>query len=186
MKKNNTKELSLKEIEILEFITEHMNVKGYFPSISDISEGVSLSSGSGIHRYLGLLEEKGFLHRDNSKNRSLKAYDHADIYFVPVLSKKDIIKNNKVSDRSNYIPVSIKNLGSKPLFIYKNDLNYEKLNIFKNDLLIIKEYDKSYGFELSDIFLVESSQDIFLKSVEEFNKKDYNIKGILTGLIRKF
>jgi hypothetical protein len=60
------------------------------------------------------------------------------------------------------------------------------LNIFKNDLLIIKEYDKSYGFELSDIFLVESSQDIFLKSVEEFKKKDYNIKGILTGLIRKF
>lgn len=51
--------LSRRQIDILEFIKEEVNAKGYPPSVREIGEAVGLASSSTVHGHLSRLEKKG-------------------------------------------------------------------------------------------------------------------------------
>ena len=73
----------LKEVGSMEKLTERQNAilkvikksiaeKGYPPTVREIGAEVGLSSTATIHFHLTKLEEKGYLKKDNSKNRTLE------------------------------------------------------------------------------------------------------------------
>ena len=72
-KKNNDKvELNDREKAILKFIQKQVKSNGYPPSVREIGKAVGLKSTATVHAYLGKLEEKGFIKKEQQKGRTLK------------------------------------------------------------------------------------------------------------------
>ena len=66
------KELTKKQKQILDFIKTYMVSHGYPPTIREIGTAVGSSSPATIHAHLANLEEKGYIKKQNSKNRALE------------------------------------------------------------------------------------------------------------------
>lgn len=61
-----------KQNEILEFVNQQVQEKGYPPSVREICSAVGFKSTSTVHAYLEKLEKEGFLHKDPTKPRALR------------------------------------------------------------------------------------------------------------------
>ena len=70
--------LSPKQNEILSFLINFQNDRGYAPSVREICEAVRLSSTSSVHNHLSKLEEKGFIKRDPARPRSVEILKQPD------------------------------------------------------------------------------------------------------------
>ena len=68
----NTADLTARQRRILEVIHDHLDARGYPPSVREIGDAVGLSSPSSGHGQLAQLEAKGFLRRDPTKPRALE------------------------------------------------------------------------------------------------------------------
>lgn len=66
------KDLSSKQQQILEFVSEFLEDKDYPPSIRDIQIGCSISSTSVVDYNLRKLEEKGLIKRDREVSRGIE------------------------------------------------------------------------------------------------------------------
>ncbi len=61
-----------RQLEVLKFIHERVNAKGYPPTVREIGEAVQLSSTSTVHGHLSRLEKKGLIQRDPTKPRAIE------------------------------------------------------------------------------------------------------------------
>lgn len=61
-----------RQIEVLQFIHDRVNAKGYPPTVREIGEAVNLSSTSTVHGHLARLEKKGYILRDPTKPRAIE------------------------------------------------------------------------------------------------------------------
>lgn len=64
-------QLSEKCRQIYEYICACQSSRGYPPSVREIGQAVGLRSPSSVHRYLGELEELGYITRDEGKTRAI-------------------------------------------------------------------------------------------------------------------
>jgi len=64
--------------EILAFIKDFIRTENLSPSVREICEGVGIRSTSTVHRYLHRLEEEGYLHMADGKNRAIVVTDLED------------------------------------------------------------------------------------------------------------
>ncbi len=88
------KELTKKQKQILDFIKTYMVSHGYPPTIREIGTAVGSSSPATIHAHLANLEEKGYIKKQNSKNRALELLvenefepKNENVVDVPLLGK---------------------------------------------------------------------------------------------------
>lgn len=72
MSSTDTPPLTKRQEDILEAIHQHVEERGYPPSVREICDAVGLRSTSSVHAQLGTLEERGYLRRDPSKPRALE------------------------------------------------------------------------------------------------------------------
>jgi repressor LexA len=71
-----TKPLTARQQEILDFIEQQNNDRGYPPSVREIGEAVGLTSPSTVHTHLLTLQRLGYLRRDPTKPRAIEVrYD---------------------------------------------------------------------------------------------------------------
>ena len=68
-------DLTDRQRQILDLITETVNDRGYPPSVREIGTAVGLSSPSTVHSHLTALERTGYLRRDPSKPRAIEVID---------------------------------------------------------------------------------------------------------------
>ncbi|MBX3094763.1 MAG: transcriptional repressor LexA [Cryobacterium sp.] len=66
------KNLSEKQLAILEFIQRSVATRGYPPSMREIGDAVGLASLSSVTHQLGQLELSGYLRRDPNRTRALE------------------------------------------------------------------------------------------------------------------
>ncbi|MBM7711839.1 transcriptional repressor LexA [Enterococcus xiangfangensis] len=66
------KRTETKQLEVLRFIHERVEGKGYPPTVREIGEAVNLSSTSTVHGHLSRLEKKGWIQRDPTKPRAIE------------------------------------------------------------------------------------------------------------------
>ena len=64
-------ELTKKQRVVLEAIAKAIDEKGYVPAVREICASIGLSSPSTVQVHLNSLEERGFIHRDAQKSRSI-------------------------------------------------------------------------------------------------------------------
>lgn len=69
MRKNK---ISKRQQSIYDFICEYTKSHGYPPSVREIGTAVGLASPSTVHMHLKSLEEKGYIHRDQNKPRTIE------------------------------------------------------------------------------------------------------------------
>jgi repressor LexA len=63
--------LTDRQLEVLRFIAEQIEERGYPPTIREIGEALEIRSTNGVNDHLKALERKGFLTRDPVKSRAL-------------------------------------------------------------------------------------------------------------------
>ncbi len=66
------KGLTKRQREILTYLMESKQERGYPPSVREIGAALGLTSSSTVHSHLAALEKKGFIHRDPSKPRAIE------------------------------------------------------------------------------------------------------------------
>ena len=69
-----SKNLHVRQIEILKFIISFLEEFGYPPSIREIGKGVNLSSTSTVHQHLNKLEDFGLIKRNPTFPRAITIF----------------------------------------------------------------------------------------------------------------
>lgn len=67
-----TKKQSPRQLEVLKYIHEKVEERGYPPTVREIGLAVNLSSTSTVHGHLSRLEKKGLILRDPTKPRAIE------------------------------------------------------------------------------------------------------------------
>ncbi|MBP7928609.1 MAG: transcriptional repressor LexA [Acidimicrobiia bacterium] len=72
-------ELTTRQRQILEYIAEMVQSRGYPPSVREIGAAMGLTSSSTVHAHLSALERKGFIKRDPTKPRAIEVHFGSEI-----------------------------------------------------------------------------------------------------------
>jgi len=64
--------LTRRQKEILDFLSRHIERRGYAPTIEEIGEHFGLSSLATVHKHLTNLQEKGLIKREWNRSRALE------------------------------------------------------------------------------------------------------------------
>jgi len=70
---------------VLSYIREFYNDRGYAPTVRDIQKGCLISSTAVVQHHLNILEREGYIHRDPEVFRSIQLLDKKNIVRVPLL-----------------------------------------------------------------------------------------------------
>ena len=86
------RELSHLENAIYKYICEKIDNDGFAPSVRDICRALGIKSTSTAHSYIDKLAEKGLIHKENGKSRTLRVdrdngAPHDRILKVPILGQ---------------------------------------------------------------------------------------------------
>ena len=118
--------LSRRQEQILFFIRESVESRGFPPSIREIGEAVGLSSSSTVHAHLRSLESKGYLKRNPSKPRSIELLDvngnRPRLVDLPVspapgtLSESVATENGQRPEKTMSLPMEL--AGSRESFLF--------------------------------------------------------------------
>jgi repressor LexA len=83
--------LTERQSEILQYIKKFISNNGYPPTVREIGEAVGLSSPATIHSHLTHLELKGYIKKDDAKNRAIEV----------------LVKNEYLNKNDNIIDVPL-------------------------------------------------------------------------------
>jgi len=64
--------LTKRQKDVLNYLVEFINKKGYSPSFEEIGRSMRLSSLATVHKHLSTLEKKGFIRRGYNQSRSIE------------------------------------------------------------------------------------------------------------------
>ena len=86
--------LTRRQTDVLNYVKSYIVSHGYPPTVREIGKSLEISSPATIHAHLANLEKKGFIKKENSKNRAIELlvkneYDKKDelVAEVPLLGK---------------------------------------------------------------------------------------------------
>src|SRR2546426_9694110 len=65
--------LTRRQREILDFISTHIESKGYAPSFEEIARQFGFQSLATVHEHLTNLERKGYIRRAHNESRAIEA-----------------------------------------------------------------------------------------------------------------
>src|SRR3954464_8736812 len=68
--------LTLRQREILDFISASIVERGFPPTLREIGEHFHIRSTNGVNDHLKALEKKGHLRREDLKSRAMRPIDH--------------------------------------------------------------------------------------------------------------
>ncbi len=77
------KQVTPRQRQILQCILQHIDLKGYPPTVREIGEAVNLSSSSTVHAHLKSLEDSGLIRRDAVLTRAIKLLPGTDTKAKP-------------------------------------------------------------------------------------------------------
>lgn len=64
--------LTRRQKQILDFVSRHIDRRGYAPTLEEIGEHFGLSSLATVHKHLTNLQSKGLIKRENHRSRALE------------------------------------------------------------------------------------------------------------------
>ena len=89
-----TGELSARQVAILDFIKTATESQGYAPSMREIGVAAGLASSASVKYQLDILEEKGFIRRDENRGRAME-----------VVLPDSMVGASAPTDKTRYIPL---------------------------------------------------------------------------------
>lgn len=201
-------ELSNKQLEVLRFIKEELNKKGYPPSVREICEAVSLKSTSTVHGHLERLEKKGYIRRDPTKPRAIEILDgdnftpyKKEMVNIPIIGKVSagvpILAHENIED---YFPIPVEYLGNQESFmlIVKGDSMINAGILDGDHIIVQKQSTARNGDYVVALINDEATVKTFYKEKDYYRLqpenpyllpivvKEVNILGKVIGVFRSF
>ena len=87
-------ELSARQVAILDFIKTATESQGYAPSMREIGVAAGLASSASVKYQLDILEEKGFIRRDENRGRAME-----------VVLPDSMVGASAPTDKTRFIPL---------------------------------------------------------------------------------
>ena len=181
--------LSRRQEQILFFIRESVESRGFPPSIREIGEAVGLSSSSTVHAHLRSLETKGYLKRNPSKPRSIELLDvngnRPRLVDLPIstMSSRNVDGDFSTNGRpERTMPLPMELAGSKESFLFTVEKNYRQESIVTGDMVIV---NKTIEPIRGDMVLTRGPQGVDLTRLGSPPEDPTAILGRVVGVIRK-
>lgn len=89
-----------KDYEIMDFMYEQIELRGYPPTVREICDAVGLNSTATVHSRLKKLEALGYIIKESSKNRSMRL-----VNYTP--RDSNVLKNLPESYDDKYLEVPV-------------------------------------------------------------------------------
>ncbi|WP_027364467.1 transcriptional repressor LexA [Desulfotruncus alcoholivorax] len=197
-------DLTQQEIDILNFIKQHVKENGYPPTVREIGKAVGFKSSSTVHGYLHRLDKKGAIKLDPTKPRALVIVEDEytkDVVSVPVLGQ--VAAGLPLLAEENYedmFPLPADFTGGGDLFILriKGDSMIEA-GILDGDLVVVRKQPKVENGEIA-VAMIEGEatvkrffqeKDHILLQPENslyapITAREVEILGKVVGLVRKY
>lgn len=200
-------ELSSRQREILEFIQQELQRKGYPPSVREIGEAVGLSSSSTVHAHLERLEEMGYIRRDPTKPRAIEVLFGEPTVIPPSIISVPVIGQVTagmpilaVENIEEYFPLPKDFARYEDVFMLKiRGESMIEAGIFDGDLVLVKKDSSAINGEIV-VAMIEDEATVkrFFRedsryrlqpensSMEPIYAKEVSIIGKVIGLVRRF
>jgi len=154
-----------RQLEVLQYIYEEVQEKGYPPTVREIGNAVKLSSTSTVHGHLSRLEKNGFIQRDPTKPRAIE-FTPAGLDKLGIMADKMPLLGTvtagapilAVEEATDYFPVppDLKS-GSGSLFMLKiRGDSMIDAGIFDGDSVIVRKQSTA---ENGDIVIAMTDDD---------------------------
>jgi repressor LexA len=181
--------LSRRQEQILFFIRESVESRGFPPSIREIGEAVGLSSSSTVHSHLRSLETKGYLKRNPSKPRSIELLDGSSnrprLVDLPISKIPGRLFDSDGSldgQPQETMPLPMELAVSRESFLFTVERNYSQESIVTGDLVIVDRSDKAHR---GDMVLAQGPSGVGLTRLTSLPEDPSAILGRVVGVIRK-
>lgn len=182
--------LSRRQEQILFFIRESVESRGFPPSIREIGEAVGLSSSSTVHAHLRSLETKGYLKRNPSKPRSIELLDvngsRPRLVDLPVSTSVASLPSSTPGESTGppqkTMPLPMELAVSRESFLFTVEKNYMQESIVTGDMVIV---NRSAEPASGDMVLTQGPQGVALTRLGAVPEDPASILGRVVGVIRK-
>ncbi len=170
--------ISKRQKSIYDFICTYTKDHGYPPSVREIGSAVGLASPSTVHMHLKSLEEKGYIHRDSNKPRTIEVVDDGtDDSGVPLADVRQDLNRGTISlplvgrvaagvpilaeqnvEDTLTLPTSV--VGESSSFILKvRGSSMINVGIFDGDYIVVKEQHDAHDGEII-VALIDDSATV--------------------------
>ncbi len=145
----NTKELTKRQKDVLDYIKKYIAKNGFPPAIREICEGVKLSSPASVFVHMKNLEQLGYIKTTSSKFRSIEVLceneyleTNEDVVKVPLLGK--ITAGNPITaiEQPNEffdIPASLIPASSQVFTLHVSGESMINAGIYDGDYVIVSK-----------------------------------------------
>ena len=214
-RKKDPSELNKREKAIVKYIEKQIMANGYPPSVREIGKAVGLKSTATVHGYLAKLQEKGYIKKEQQKDRTLKllkgglpenqiiekpVYSSRELVDVPVIGKitagAPILAVENITDT---FPIPIDFVGNSESFMLTvRGESMIEAGILDGDYILVKKQNTANNGEIV-VALIEEEATVktFYKekdhirlqpensSMDPIIVPDCKILGKVAGVFRK-
>jgi len=178
--------LTDRQEEILNFLQNYINTKGYAPSLREIGKHFNIVSTFGVKRHLDALTKKGYINSDYNISRSVTVVD----------LNRQKIKIDNDQENNNEVPIIGRVAAGQPILSFENIDGYLSVDqrIKRNfaDCFALKVKGDSMinaGIYEDDIVIVAPNKNVLSGEIiialigDEATVKRFEVNGDKTFLI---
>lgn len=203
-------QLTKKQEAVLTALKKYIARKGYPPTVRDLCEATGLSSTATVQVHLDNLQSKGYINKDNRKNRTIEILvpneylkTNETIISVPLLGKASCGNPIEAIEQPNEyfdLPVTMIN-GKKEVFTLKTSGDSMiNVGIYDGDIIVVEKRNDAKNGDTVVALTNDNEVTVktFYKETDHFRlqpENDYmepiildsvTILGKVIGLYRKF
>ena len=202
--------LTTRQEHILQIIKQLVAKNGYPPTVREIGEKANLNSPATIHFHLTKLEEKGYIRKGNSKNRTIEILvpneyieKEENVVDVPLLGKVTAgtpIEAIETPDEYFSLPANLINTKNEVFTLRVSGESMINVGIYDGDILIVERQNTARNGETVVAMNTDNEATVktFYKengyfrlqpendTMEPIILKEVTILGKVIGLYRKF
>ena len=202
--------LTTRQEHILQIIKQLVAKNGYPPTVREIGEKANLNSPATIHFHLTKLEEKGYIRKGNSKNRTIEILvpneyieKEENVIDVPLLGKVTAstpIEAIETPDEYFSLPANLITTKNEVFTLRVSGESMINVGIYDGDILIVERQNTARNGET--VVAMNSENEATVKTfykengylrlqpendtMEPIILKEVTILGKVIGLYRKF
>ncbi|MEM2983300.1 MAG: transcriptional repressor LexA [Candidatus Bathyarchaeia archaeon] len=198
--------LTRRQKEVIDFVANFIEKKGYSPTLEEIAKGLNLASVATVHKHIANLQEKGALKREWNRGRSLEllplpprvgAVELPLLGYVSAGEPIEAIEDNLVIS----VPQDLVGKGKTYVLRVRGNSMIDE-QIRDGDFVIVEEREWAENGE-TVVALIHNSEATLKKYYREnghirlqpanpqvepiiLKEEEVRIQGVVIGILRKF